>query len=76
MDIESYEKVLFTIQGYEFDGIAVIIIGAILMGLIVGSMTLTIAVKSKSSATFNRVFMGSLGSILLSCTGLIGMAFF
>lgn len=76
MTPENMEEVLFTIGGYEFDGLAVFILCVVLMGLVMSSITLWIALRSKKTNYISRIYIGSLGSILLSLSGMIGMAFF
>lgn len=75
MTPESLEVVLFSVAGYEFDGISVMIGGITVLGLIMGVLMMVLALKSKSTNCFNRIYMGSLGTILLSCVSMIGLAF-
>lgn len=75
MTPEIMETVVFSIGGIDFDGLAILLSSLIILSLIVGSMTMWVALRTKGMHKYQRVYIGSLSSIMLSCGVVLGMAF-
>ena len=70
------DRIYFYVGDLGFDGVAIMCAVFSILGLVFGIVGLMCAVNAKKTNKGSRILFGTLGSVLFSCGGLIGMAFF